>query len=71
MHTGPGSGAASGPGTILCVMRMMVVMMMIVVVVVVVMMMGCERRTGKHHQEQCDGKYFLHAKNVPLERRRR
>jgi hypothetical protein len=32
---------------------------------------GCERRTGKHHQEQCDGKYFLHAKNVPLERRRR
>jgi len=49
----------------------MVMMMVIVVVVGVANTTGCERRTGKHHQEQCDGKYFLHAKNVPLERRRR
>jgi hypothetical protein len=55
------------PGAVLGVMRMLVMG----VVVVVVMMMPGERRTGKHHQEQYGGKYFLHAKNVARVRRRR
>jgi uncharacterized membrane protein len=77
-YTGPGNGAAFGPGAILCVMWMMVIMVMLMVIHVVVGVvdilvttMGCERRAGKHHQEQCDGEYFPHAKNVPPERLRR
>jgi hypothetical protein len=46
-------------------------MVMMVMRVVVVMVMGRERRAGKHHQEQYNGKYFLHAKNVTRNRRRR
>jgi len=53
-HTGPGSGAAWGPGAILRVV-LMVMMMMVQVVVVMVTAMGSVRRAGKHHQEQYGG----------------
>lgn len=57
MHTSPGSGAAWGPGAILCVMRMMVMVqvMVIVVVVGVANTPGSVRRAGKHHQKQYGG----------------
>ena len=32
------------------------------VMVVMVIVRGGERRAGKHHQEQCGSKNFLHAK---------
>jgi hypothetical protein len=34
---------------------MVMVMMVVIQVVVVMMVMGCERRAGKHHQEQYGG----------------
>jgi hypothetical protein len=34
---------------------------MMVVVMVMVMARGSERRTGKHHQEQCGGKNLFHG----------
>jgi hypothetical protein len=54
-------------------MVILMVMLMVIHVVVVVGMMlrGCVRRTGKHHQEQYGGKYFLHEKNVTRARRLR
>jgi hypothetical protein len=51
-YTGSRSGAAFEPGAVLGVMLRVMMMVIKVVVVVVATMMRCERRAGKHHQEQ-------------------